>query len=218
MKGLAPQTTNIFEKVSQLKCIEQFVLVGGTALSIQIGTRQSEDLDFMRWKSGRNDRLEVDWPRIKKELSTIGNIESVDVLGLDMVEFVVDDVKLSFYAAPRKQPTSLQKIHCKNSLYLADIKSIGGMKMETMLRRSKFRDYYDIYSILRSGVNINDLIDIALEHSGHVLKKRNILAILSDGERFRKDEAFAHLNPIYDVTSADIENYIKELLLEEPYK
>ncbi len=90
--------------------------------------------------------------------------------------------------------------------------------METMLRRSKFRDYYDIYSILKSGVNINDLIDIALEHSGHVLKKRNLLAILTDGERFHKDEAFAHLNPIYNVTSADIENYIKELLLEEPYK
>ena len=86
--------------------------------------------------------------------------------------------------------------------------------METMLRRSKFRDYYDIYSILRSGVNINDLIDIALEHSGHVLKKRNLLAILTDGERFRKDEAFAHLNPIYDVTSRDIENYIREKLLE----
>lgn len=215
MKGLAPQTTKIFDRVSQLKCIEQFVLVGGTALSIQIDTRQSEDLDFMRWKSGRNDRLEVDWPRIKKELSIIGNIESVDVLGLDMVEFVVDGVKLSFYAAPRKQPMSLKKVLCKNNLYLADIKSIGGMKMETMLRRSKFRDYYDVYSILKAGVDIKDLIDIALEHSGHVLKKRNLLAILTEGERFRKDEAFAHLNPIYDVTSADIENYIKELLLED---
>ena len=26
------------------------------------------------------------------------------------------------------------------------------MKMETMLRRSVFRDYYDIYSMLRSGL------------------------------------------------------------------
>ena len=36
------------------------------------------------------------------------------------------------------------------------------MKMEVMLRRSNFRDYYDIYSILKSGVPINDLVSLAL--------------------------------------------------------
>ena len=42
-------------------------------------TRQSEDLDFMRWKQGPKDKLEVGWPAIKKELSTIGMIESEDI-------------------------------------------------------------------------------------------------------------------------------------------
>ena len=30
MKGLAPQTSEIFEKISRLECIKPFVLVGGT--------------------------------------------------------------------------------------------------------------------------------------------------------------------------------------------
>ena len=47
MKGLAPHTQQIFEAVSKLDCIKPYLLVGGTALSLQIGTRQSEDLDFM---------------------------------------------------------------------------------------------------------------------------------------------------------------------------
>jgi hypothetical protein len=99
-------------------------------------------------------------------------------------------------------------------LRLADIKSIGAMKMEAMLRRSKFRDYYDIYSILKQGVNLEEMIELALEHSGHLLKRKNLSAILSNGERFRKDQAFLALNPVYDVSALDIQEYIKGKLLE----
>ena len=48
MKGLAPHTRQVFEAVSKLECIKPYLLVAGTALSLQIGTRQSEDLDFMK--------------------------------------------------------------------------------------------------------------------------------------------------------------------------
>ncbi len=53
--SLAPQTGKIIEAISRLECIKPFVLVGGTALSIQLNTRQSEDLDFMRWKEGKDE-------------------------------------------------------------------------------------------------------------------------------------------------------------------
>ncbi len=48
MSGLAPYTLRVFEAVSKLDCIKPYLLVGGTALSLQLGTRQSEDLDFMK--------------------------------------------------------------------------------------------------------------------------------------------------------------------------
>lgn len=213
MKGLAPQTSRIFEAVTRMECIKPFVLVGGTALSLQLGTRQSEDLDFMRWKQGPKDKLEVGWPAIKRELECIGKIESEDILGFDHVNFVLEGVKLSFYAAPRKQISTMQLIQYQNNLCLADVKSIGAMKMETMLRRAKFRDYYDLYSILKSGVDINELIPIALKHSGHILKRKNLLAMITNGEFYTKDVSFAQLNPIYNVTAIDIQEFIKEKLL-----
>ena len=108
----------------------------------------------------------------------------------------------------------MQVIPFKNNLQLADIKSIGAMKMEAMLRRSKFRDYYDIYSVLHEGVDIQEMIEMALEHSGHLLKRKNLLAMLCDGERFRKDKAFIQLHPVYDITPYDIQEYIKQKLLE----
>ena len=211
-QSLAPHTGRIFEKISKMQSIEPFVLVGGTALSLQLNTRQSEDLDFMRWKENSRDSLDIGWPSIRKELSTIGQIQDEDIAGFDQASFIVDGVKISFYAAPRKKIPNMQEIHFMNNLRLADAESIAVMKMETMMRRNKFRDYYDIYSVLRTGADINKLISLALEHSGHRLKSKNLMAMLTNGQLFRKDEEFSHLQPKYDVSAEDIEKYIKSLL------
>lgn len=212
--GLAPHTGAIIEQISLLECIKPFVLVGGTALSIQLHNRLSEDLDFQRWKQGKDDTLDVGWPNIQKQLATVGEIQSVDVAGFDQVTFVVSGVKISFYAAPRKRIPAMQEIPYMNNIRLADVSSIGVMKMEAMMRRSKFRDYYDIYSILRSGVDIHQLIPAALEHSGHKLKTKGLMMMLTNGDLFRKDEQFETLQPVYDVSSTDIQEYIKSLLLQ----
>ena len=211
-KGLAPHTGAIVEQISLLECIRPFVLVGGTALSIQLQTRQSEDLDFQRWKQSKDDDLDIGWPNIQRELSTVGEIQSVDVAGFDQVTFVVDGVKVSFYAAPRKRIPTMQEIPYLNNIRMADVRSIGVMKMEAMLRRNKFRDYYDIYSILKSGVDVHWLIAAALEHSEHKLKTKGLMAMVTNGRLFRKDEHFDMLKPIYDVSAQDIEDYIKMLL------
>lgn len=211
MKGLAPHTERIFESVSRLECVKPFILVGGTALSLQIGTRKSEDLDFMSWRTGRNEKREIDWPTIKKELETIGNIDSLEILDLDHVVFIVDKVKISFYASPN-YPPSQQWIQFHNNIRLADLTSIGAMKMEVMLRRSKFRDYYDIYSLLEAGTDFNDMMRLALKYSGHKLKSKNLIAMLTRSDRFMPDADFATLDPVYDVTPAEIERrIIKEL-------
>lgn len=179
MKGLAPHTLQIFEAVSQLDCIKPYLLVGGTALSLQIGTRQSEDLDFMKWRTSKIEKMEVAWYQIEKELATIGEIQHKDILDIDHVEYLVSGVKFSFYACPKYSPVS-EPVSYLNNLKLADVKSIGAMKMEVLLRRSNFRDYYDIYSILKSGVPVNDLISLALSYSGHRLKSKNLLAMLTN--------------------------------------
>ena len=69
----------MFEAISKLECIKPFTLVGGTALSLQIEKRQSEDLDFMKWLKKRNEKPDVNWPSIKKELETIGTINDYDI-------------------------------------------------------------------------------------------------------------------------------------------
>ena len=213
-KSLAPHTGKVFEAISKLDCIKNFTLVGGTALSLQIEKRQSEDLDFMKWLKKRNEKPEVDWPSIKNELESIGTIKGYEVGGFDFVSFNFEGVKLSFYAAPRKAVSSMIRIPYLNNLFMADIESIGAMKMEAMLRRSKFRDYYDIYSILKEGADINKMIASALEHSNHKLRTRGLLNMLTTGNNFMKEKGFEELNPVYDVSPIDIQEYIKAKLIE----
>lgn len=213
-KSLAPHTGKVFEIISRLECIKPYTLVGGTALSLQIAKRQSEDLDFMKWLTKRNEKPEVAWPAIKKELESVGEIKDYEVGSFDFVSFNFEGVKLSFYAAPRKAIPSMQRIPFLNNMYIADMESIGAMKMEAMLRRSKYRDYYDIYSILKEGKDIQKMIDSALEHSNHKLRTRGLLAMLTNGNRFIKEKSFEELLPVYDITPYDIQEYIKQKLLE----
>ena len=214
MIGLAPHTVKIIDMVAQLDCIRPYWLVGGTALSLQLQTRQIEDLDFQKWRTSKNEKMEVKWDVIEKELSTIGEIESRDIYDFDHVEFRVAGGKFSFYACDKYSPIKNEIIY-QGNIKLADILAIGAMKMEVMLRRNKFRDYYDLYSILQSGVNINTLIDGALQYSRHRLKSKNLLSMLTRGELFSEDENFHLLEPIYNVSTQDIENYIKSCLQQE---
>lgn len=211
MKALAPHTSEIFDQICSLESIKPYFLVGGTALALQIGNRLSEDLDFMIWKSQKSEKLEVDWFAIEKELTRIGTIEARDIWDFDHAEFIVNGVKISFYASPKFSPIT-KPVHIKDNLWLADLEAISAMKMEVLLRRSNFRDYYDIYSILKHGINLKEAIALALNYSGHVLSTKNLLAMLTDSSRFHSDSSFEKREPKYKVTPIEIEAYLKNCI------
>ena len=106
-------------------------------------------------------------------------------------------------------------VNILNNIRAADLTAIGVMKVELILRRSEFRDYYDIYSILMEGVSLRLIVNLASKYSNHLLKTRDALAFLSNGNNFRKDKNFALLEPVYDIDHKGIEEYIKSAILKE---
>lgn len=210
-QGVTPKIEAIIEQVAQLECIKPYILCGGTALAMQIGHRKSEDLDFMMWRKSKIEKPEVDWNGIEKELSEkIGEIENFNMLGFDQVEFLVKGVKFSFFVSDNLSPVSMPVAYLGN-IRLADIESIMAMKMEVMLRRMKYRDYYDIYCILQEGYSIHKAIEKALKLSRHRLSSKNIIAMLLGGQ-FVSDNNFATLEPKYNVTKELIRDYIMQKL------
>ena len=215
MRGIAKHTQAIIESISRLDCMKGWILAGGTALAIQLDHRKSEDLDFMRWQSSKGEKMDVDWPTIQLQLDGIGNVQSVDILEYNHVVFVVSGVKLSFYARESRSPVK-QPLPFLNHIVLADIEAIAAMKIEVMLRRSKFRDYYDIYCILLEDKNVMKFVQAAGAYCNHKIKSRNFLAMLTNHHYFEPDSRFDQLDPKYVITPQEIETYIKSLIIHYP--
>lgn len=216
MKGLAGKVNLIFEQVSRLECLRDYTLIGGTALSLQINKRLSEDLDFCQWsKNLKSDKPLVDWPAIEKELESIGEISSRDILGFDQVNFVLDGVNISFFTKPGNLSPVKDFGFIHNHIKAADIDAIGAMKIELILRRSEFKDYYDIYSILREGRSLRAMLSAASAYSNRRLKSRDALSFLANGKNYQKDKSFALLQPFYQIDHFGIEAFMKEIIKNE---
>jgi len=216
MQGLAKHTESIFRLLSTLNSLKDYTLIGGTALALQISKRKSEDLDFCIWsKNLKKDKPIINWPAIEKEIETIGKITSRDVLGFDQVNFIVNGVRISFIAKQKNLSPVRKPVPILNHISAADIKAIGAMKVELILRRNEFKDYYDIYTILKEGISLKEMVLAASKYSNHLLKTRDALSFLSNGKNFTKDKSFVLLDPFYDIDHKGIEEYVKSVIRKE---
>jgi hypothetical protein len=215
MKGLSQNTEKIFEQISRMESIKNYTLIGGTALAIQLGHRLSEDLDFCKWRKRKRDFVRIDeWKQISDELSVVGKVEK-NILDENHIDFKVNGVKITFYADNEfREPKELVKQPFRNNIKIADVKSIGIMKAALMLHRNSHRDYYDIYSILKSGISLDDIVYGATHYTEHRLKTKNIIAMLVDSEYVKTDTQFQALNPIYDYDVTFLEKEISEKIKE----
>jgi predicted nucleotidyltransferase component of viral defense system len=199
-----------------LDCIKDYTLIGGTAISLQIGKRLSEDLDFCKWSTTfKKDKPTVDWPQIKKEFATIGKIDNLDILDFDQVNFIVDNVKILFLTKQENLSPVKTPVQILNNIKAADLYSLGSMKVELVLHRTNFRDYYDIYSLLKEGLSLKTIVEGAAIYSNHTLKTRDALSFLSNGSNYKKGRDFDLLNPVYDITNKAIEDLIKSIIKKE---
>ena len=210
MNGLSLHTGKIFERISRLECVKDYILMGGTALALQLNHRQSEDLDFCRWHNTKNECLEVDWFAIQQQLLTVGDTK-IALLGNTQCDFIVEGVRITFLADNKfKQPEGLQKIHYLNNIYLADTESIAVMKMEVMTHRNLFRDYYDMYSILKSGISLSTVLAKTGKYTFHALRTRDMLSLLLNAREPAFDVNFSALLPVYNVSFEEIKLFFVE--------
>ncbi|NDV68743.1 nucleotidyl transferase AbiEii/AbiGii toxin family protein [Dysgonomonas sp. 25] len=212
-KALVERTLKVIKAVSEWDSIKPYILVGGTALSLQLAHRLSEDLDFMRWQNVKNEKMGINIGAILADIKKHGHtLESQDIYEANHYVIGIDGgVKISFYA-PEKRPPKLSTKKYLNNIVLADEDTIASLKMETLMRRTFFRDYYDLYCILRkkSPEQIKSIIDNALKYSGHQLKSKNLIGILANSERFNNDSSFEELEPKYKITAKEIQAFMIE--------
>jgi predicted nucleotidyltransferase component of viral defense system len=215
MKGINRDTEKVLKLLSGLSWIQNYTLVGGTALSLQIDHRISEDPDFCKWKRNQADKPDVEIGSIEPDLQAIGIIRK-NIFDFNQVDYVLDNqVKVSFYANQLYQSPVIINRRIIGKIKVPDLVSLGAMKLELMLRRASFRDYYDIYAILREGISLKEMVVLTGKYTRLQLKSKNILSFILNGNNYKYEEKFAQLKPKYQVNHLDIQQFIEACYRKE---
>jgi len=130
---------------------KNFYLAGGTGLALQLGHRKSYDFDFFSEKRFNENKL------FKKIISNLGDHQVQKTLADKSSLFVVFDneinVNFLYYRYPLIKPTIKTKY-----LDLASLEDIACMKLLAISERIEFKDYVDIYYILKR-ISLKTLIN-----------------------------------------------------------
>lgn len=210
--GLTSATQEVFEQVSQLECIKGLFLCGGTGQSLQLNHRLSEDLDF-ELIGLRKDRPELDFGAIIGEIKSVFPGAREEILGDDYFLVFINEgrVKLSFYKP--ENPVKTMRVGWQhNNLKTPTLQELLGMKLYTICVRTVFRDYYDIYCLLKEGCNLDEAVSYASYLSRHTIRSKTMYTRLLSPQLFRKDKDFIRMSPKYDISADGIRDYIKTVM------
>lgn len=126
---------------------KKFGLVGGTAIALHLGHRESIDFDLFTFD-------EFDNYAIKAKIAKKATISYVLVNKKGEYTFLIDGVKFTFFQFP-------YKINYSKSLgtviKLPDLLTLAAMKAYALGRRAKWKDYVDLYFILKTNHTISEI-------------------------------------------------------------
>lgn len=137
---LPPKTFKLLRLFSEKKpnFLSYFYLSGGTSLSLQIGHRESEDLDFF---CKDNFSPEI----IEQQLSKYGDLEDTE-LSVGTLNTYFDGVKLQFLEYPYRIIEPLVKW---DNIKLSSVLDIACTKLQTVGMRGSKKDFIDLYFLLQ---------------------------------------------------------------------
>jgi predicted nucleotidyltransferase component of viral defense system len=135
---ILPNTLSLLQQVQADEFCQDFFLVGGTALALQMGHRFSIDLDLFSQKEFDNQLLE-------QHLQNKYNFTS-DYIAKNTLKGFVTDVKIDFitHSYPLIHP-----IMIIDDIRIASLEDIGAMKLNAIAHNgTRQKDFFDLFFLL----------------------------------------------------------------------
>lgn len=148
IQTIQPNTLELLKRLSAQPELRETRLVGGTALALQYGHRQSIDLDFF-------GRL----PQDKDELIAMASTEgkgTVHNRSNLVLQMVIEGVKVDFVDYSRYE--WIDNPILGDGFVLASDKDIAAMKVNAIIGRGTRKDFIDLYVLLRH-YSITEIMD-----------------------------------------------------------
>ncbi len=142
-------TLGLLKDLSAHPALQQFSLVGGTALALRFGHRRSIDFDFFTPESFDVEALA---DTLSREVPGFGTT------GMNKVGFNahIGDLKVDFvtYRYPL-----LAQPETQDGIRMFSLPDIVGMKLSAITNRGARKDFYDLHALIQH-LGVDALIDI----------------------------------------------------------
>jgi len=140
-----------------------FYLVGGTAIALQLGHRRSIDFDLFTEKALRPKLL---LEKIQKDKA---KIQKVFVRTGTELTLVINSVKMTFYNFPFRMPV---QIKFEKYISIPPLLDLAAMKAFALGGRGKWKDYVDLYFILRFHFSLSQIENRTREIFGELFNRK----------------------------------------------
>lgn len=124
-----------------------FYLVGGTAIALHIGHRRSVDFDLFTASRLAKSRIRS----VLREYPFPQRLLHEDT---DQLHVLCNRVKVTFFSYPYEVPHA---IRVGDVVTMPDLLTLAAMKAFALGRRAKWKDYVDLYFILRDRYSIVEI-------------------------------------------------------------
>ena len=136
--------------------------MGGTAIALRLGHRESIDFDLFSFDEFNNYS-------IKTKITKNTGIDTVLVNKKGEYSFLINGVKLTFFQFPYQinYSESFGEI-----VKLPDLLTLAAMKAFALGRRAKWKDYVDLYFILKANHTVSEITAAGREVFGNEFNEK----------------------------------------------
>ena len=205
-EAISDRLWGLLKRLSAFPEMKFTYLGGGTALSMQLGHRKSEDLDFFLID-------EFD------ELAFVGSLQrsGLDTLVINQTsnhtQLMIQSSKVDLIQSRMPLKFHLKAIHPETTnLKMADAKDIGRMKIMAIGSRGSKKDFVDLYCLTREIIPLESLIEIAMEEDRGIRYSK--LLFLKGLVDFEEADLEGDVSMIWDKSWDEIKSSLKEEVKE----
>jgi len=137
-QSVSPKLLELLSFLMKAELFQDFVLVGGTSLALQLGHRDSVDIDLF-------GQCDIDEVTFRETVSAFGTTTLLKK-SKNILVFSINGIKVDFVHYP--YPWLAPCLHVEN-FRLADMRDIAAMKLNAISGRGSKKDFIDLYFLLK---------------------------------------------------------------------
>ncbi len=180
----------------------EFGLVGGTAVALHIGHRESVDFDLFSRKEFGNLSL-------RRRIEKIRPISQIIVNKKSEFTFMIGGVKFTFFQYPFE--IDFSEIF-ENALRMPKLLTLAAMKAYALGQRAKWKDYVDMYFVMRDFHSLAEIISEAENIFDKSFNAKLIRQQLSYFNDINYEETVVY-KPAFEVPDEEIKRALEEYSL-----